>query len=71
MLQKSLVFQNRFLPTNNRVVGAGFRYPGAKKNIINEITQSMGGMLISDRNVIKGKGIVKGPERKRPIRFIV
>jgi hypothetical protein len=71
MNRKYIALQNKFLPINSHVVlGAGFRNAGAKKSIVNELTQSMGGMLIGDRNVIKGNG-VRGPERRRPIKFII
>ena len=72
MNKKVIAFRNGVLPINNNIVfGAGFRNSGAKKNIISEITQSMGGMLIGDRNVSKGRGTGVSAERKRPIRFIV
>ena len=71
MHKKYIAFNSRFLPINNHVVlGAGYRKSGGK-NIISEITQSMGGMLIGDSNVMKGKGVVRGPERRRPIKFII
>ena len=71
MHKKYIAFSGRVLPINNNVViGAGFRNKSGAKNIINEITHSMGGMLISNSNVYKGKGM-SGPERKRPIRFVI
>lgn len=73
MNKKYISLNNRYLPINNRLVlgnnkmyGAGFRKAGP----VTELTQAVDGLLISDKNVMKGKGVT-GVERRRPIRFIV
>jgi hypothetical protein len=76
MQKKHIGLVSKYVPVNGRlvlghagVVGSGMA--PVRRNIVNELTESVGGLLISQKgNIFKG-GKVKMMDRKRPIKFVI
>lgn len=77
-VKKHLALNNRVANVHNKVFlpGNGVMMMGKGiapvRRIVNEVTDMMGGLLISDKagNVIKGGKINRIPQKK-PIKFII
>jgi len=74
MHKKTIALVNRYVPINNKLVSGNvlMRATPIRKTAVGELTETMGGLLISNKgNIIKGSAVPYKVERKRPIKFII
>jgi hypothetical protein len=72
MLKKHLALYNGYIPVKNFLVlgHSKLNRVAVRKEPVDELTEQVGGLIVSDRNIYKG-GKVNKVLQRRPIRFIV